>query len=339
MGSYDPQQIYAEIQRLESGDGKLRALRFACNEAEREKDIPSALDFHLALIKESVFSGDRYQALVDFPQYLAILEENPEYKDMYNYNTLWLYKWLIEAVTEFWQISKEQAYKWFSAFRDECTSAGYSLNAYYDKKAIFDSFCSRAKLRRDYEGFKNTAIDEMSDGKANFWDMSVRWELYLGNFDNAMKYAREIFIKRMATNEIPAKTYGYLLEYHTEHKEYDKAEKYARLMLPYCDGQRFRLEQSGLLLEFYSQTDIKRGLEYYERQKNIRNGSKNPYLCFCFDLGTAKLMSAAEKKGMSYKDIDLGKNAETAKKSCLELAGKFDRRNGSDHFASRCEEI
>ncbi len=333
----------AAYRQLESGDVRMRAIRAAITEADAEQDWHTALLLHHDLIRESVFSGDRYQALVDFPQYLAICEAHSDLDAQYAGMTLWLFKWLVELTTEFYQIEKLQALCWFQEFRKRLTMQGYSLNPFYSKRAMFYFPYDRAKFRLDYADFLASPLDGMSDGKTDFYHTQVRWELELDHYDKAMQAAEKIFQNQLRTEEIPASTYGCLLKYAMQQGDWTEAERYAKLLRPYCIGERFRLEQTGLLLYYDAQRNPEQGIAFWNRQATLREGSRNPHLCFWFDRGVAALLYAAieqkipvtDAKGNALTDAQVQQLQYHSMQSAQQLAAAFDKRNGSCFYAEQ----
>ncbi|MDO5560994.1 MAG: hypothetical protein Q4F95_15540 [Oscillospiraceae bacterium] len=329
---YDIEELYRIVNDSEPGEPKMRALRIACSEAENNNDIINAVRFHYKLMYESVFSGDRYQALIDFPQYLALLEKDEMIKDQYFSRTMLVFRWILEAANEFYQISKQQILKWFGAYQDECLTHGCSLRSYWQKKAIFDSRISRAKLKLDYINSLECPEDDYTDGDLFALDDIVMWELEFGNYEKAMKAAREIFRSKRREIEIPAKTYMNLLKYYMKTEDNENADRTAALLKPFCIGERFQLEPTGIMFEYYSKRNIKEGIEFYNRQAVLREGLKNPYLCFWFDRGTAMLFYEAGKT----ENDEYIKIADAAAEKCMQTAHKFDERNESSWFMDKC---
>lgn len=324
MDTYNPDELRRAYRAVQSGDARMRAIRMAVSEAERAGDDKSAVRFHQDLIRESVFSGDRYQALVDFPQYLALVRKNPEVDAALIWDTTWTFKWILEAATEFYQIEKKQILRWHSEFRKELVMNGWSLKPFYQQRINFYKYSDRAKLRLDYEAFRDAHRDRMSDGEADEYDAIVECELLLGNREKALEAANHIFEKRLHSDEIPAKTYSYLLSDAIRRGDAVESDKWAKKLLPYCIGERFRLEQLGVLMYYYAKVDLECGMKLYTQNLHLRDGSRNPLLCFWFDRGAACVLRASgseEQAAQLFAD-------------CKVLAEKFDARNGSDFFAS-----
>lgn len=342
MEQYNPEAMQQNYRALQSGDPRMRAIRTAAAAAEQANDLPWAIRFHHDLIHESVFSGDRYQALVDFPQYLALVKRDPELEQENLWDTLWMFKWIAEAATEFYQIEKKQVIAWFSEYRRMLLENGYSLRSWYEKRAIFYSYCDRAKMRMDFESFQDAKRDDMGDGEASELDSVVRFALETGDTAKAMQAANQIFDRNLRTEEVPCKTYHYLLRDALKRGDMDAAEKYAQPLRALCTGQRFQLEPIGMVLCYDALTDPERGLAFYMKNRALREGSRNPFLCFWFDRGAARLLSAAAAQGLSCKDASgavmtpeqLAAESEAYMQNCRALAEKFDVRNRSDYFAS-----
>ncbi|MBR5372732.1 MAG: hypothetical protein IK130_11030 [Oscillospiraceae bacterium] len=334
MEQYDFDQLWDEINRMASGDAKLRAIRKAASEAELHNDNYGNFWFHHALIKESVFSGDRYQALIDFPQFLQIADSDEEIYERSAHTLLWVYKWILEATTEFYQIEKMQILRWFSDYRKRLLNRGYTLRSFYEKRAGFYAYADRAKLRLDYEDFLAQEHDRMSDGDSDEHDSMVFWNLTLGNREKAFELAEKVFREGWETDETPSTTYGYMLEDAMEHGDRERADRFAKLLRPRCDGSRFRMEEIGKMLCYDAWTDPAAGLQWIKKQQALRDGSRNPYLCFYFDRGASMLFDRAAKAGLGDADALSRKSAEL-RQSSQALAEKFDARNGSDYFTKR----
>ena len=179
-------------------------------------------------------------------------------------------------------------------------------------------------MRMDYEDFLQAHKDDMSDGETSERNSMVRFSLEMGRREQAMQAAQIIFDRNLRTEEVPCKTYYYLLNDALRQDDPEQAKKYAELLRPLCSGQRFQLEPIGMMLEYYAQNDVQEGMAFYQTNKPLRESSRNPFLCYWFDRGAARLLKAA---GM---EEEAQKTYENAKM----LAEKFDARNGSDYFTA-----
>lgn len=347
MQGFDPSALRQAYFETQEGEPRMRAIRSAITQAEQAKDDYARLIFHRDFIKESVFSGDRYQALIDFPQYLAIYDANPELHPQFRYHVLWTFKWILQAAAEFPQIEKSQVLRWFSHFRSELSKAGYSLKPFYNLRAAFYSYYDYAKFLLDYEDFQNAKADEMSDGDPDTYDAIVQYELLRGNDEAALKTANLIFERNYRTDEVPAKTYSYLLRYAMLRHDMETAAHYAELLRPFCIRKRFRMTELGLLLCFDAKTNPCAAYQLLSEHEEMRRSSRNPYLCFWFDRGAMMVYDALANRqisvpldnGQIFTPEDAARLAEETRTRCLETAALFDARNGSDYFTAALDEL
>lgn len=334
MNAYDPIVLRQDYMKIQSGEPRMRAIRMAITAAEQAKDDPALIRFHHDLIKDSVFSGDRYQALVDFPQYLAAAQRDPQLWQENIWDTLWMFKWIVEAATEFYQIDKPQILRWFAEYRRELLKNGFSLRTWYEKRAIFYQYADRAKMRMDYEDFLLAHKDDMGDGEASELNSTVRFSLECGFREKALDAAKQIFDRNLRTEEVPCKTYYYLLNDAMQQGNMQQAAQYAEMLRPLCNGQRFQLEPIGLMMEYDARNDPENGLRFYQMNRKLREGSRNPFLGYWFDRGAAKLLRAAAEKGCAPDADLLAADAQKYYENAKALAEKFDARNGSDYFTA-----
>lgn len=344
--AFDPQALREEYQQLDSGEPKMRAIRAAITQAETAKDNRILMIFHRDLIFESVFSGDRYQALIDFPQYYAIYEQNEDIQVEFRFKVLWTFKWILQATTEFPQISKKQVMEWFALYRKELLSAGYSLRAFYDFRAVFYSYYDRAKTRMDYHSFMEAPIDEMTNGKRDEYDTQIQWELYFGNREKAEIAMKKLMAMKFRDDEIPRKPYLDFLEDDLRRRNVESAAEYAKKLLPLSDGDRFCMEQLGMLLCYFAWQDPMKGWHFLNKNMSVRLSSRNPYLCFWFDRGAMLLCrvlsrgseTLTDHNGKECTPADLAERAAQLRESCAEIGAQFDARNESDYYANALTE-
>ena len=167
------------------------------------------------------------------------------------------------------------------------TNESYIEHKVTNKMTVGYQYADRAKMRLDYEDFQRAPKDEMGDGEASELDSVVRFEMETGNREKALKAAEEIFRRRLRTEEVPCKTYYILLSDALASGDTEKAAEYAEPLRRLCDGQRFQLEPIGMMLCYDALTDPERGLRFWKKNLPLREGSRNPFLCFWFDRGAA----------------------------------------------------
>ena len=85
---------YSYFETLSEGDEKLRYLKKCIVTADHEKNISEALELRYRYIEESIFNGDCFNALIMFPEYMTLFENNT---DKHSYlSFMKAFKWFIE---------------------------------------------------------------------------------------------------------------------------------------------------------------------------------------------------------------------------------------------------
>lgn len=106
MENHNLNELIGEYRKAAHGEAKISAMKAAVRQADLEKDIRNQLQIRLDIVEESVFYGDTMDALVTFPQLLAMEEENSDFVD--TYDVLWAFKWILTGATDFPQISLKE---------------------------------------------------------------------------------------------------------------------------------------------------------------------------------------------------------------------------------------
>ncbi|MDE5563734.1 MAG: hypothetical protein K2I93_01145, partial [Oscillospiraceae bacterium] len=240
MSSFE--QTERDFQKLERGTPRLNAMRDAIHEADRQQDLKWRFWFRYDYIEESVFCGDRYHAVIMFPELLALYDDSPELQEKVRPSMMVTFRWIVEAVQEFPQISKTEIDSYFRAFKRRLIEYGYSLHIYYHKRSKFYMYIDKAIAAADFYRFLEAPIDEISDGKELAYSHQVHYYLSIGDEEAAEKAAAPLLNVRLTSGNLPATLYDHFTDYYVyTTQEFDKAEKFARLTDPYIDGNPYNM--------------------------------------------------------------------------------------------------
>lgn len=328
MEIYNPDKLFEDIEQLEDGESKIRAYRQAAEQAEREHDYENEVWFHHELIRSAVFSGDRLPALVDFPQYLRLVNLNDELKEQFNDQMLWVYKWMLQAIEEFYQISKADIKAWYSQFRRELLKAGYSLQAYYNRKVYYDMYADPHMLRIDFEKLREMPLDYMSDGADSLLDDEVEICFELNQPEKAMECAKKR-IENGGDDIGISFTYRHIVRYGINSGKLNEVEKYAKILRHMIDefaNTRYYFQHIGTMMKYYALTEPEKGMELYEKYSPLQEGYNNPQMNLYFDMGAIKTLYAAG-------EIE---KAKLIAQRVTDISAKFDARNGTDYYLKQC---
>lgn len=341
------EEMLKEFESVESGMPRLNAIRGAITEADERGDLYWQFQMRYAYLKESIFCGDRYFAMIIFPQLLALYEEHEKLRQNRecDFDMLVAFKWIVEAAPEFPQISKAEIDGYFRMFKRLLLEHGCSLSIYHMKRNLFYLHIDRGIAAAEFYRFLDAPLDSISDGKALYYDQQAMYYLFIGNEEKALEAAKPIFSGEMVSNALPQATYQEFIRFYLNRGDYEKAMDYAKKTEHRVTGNPYYLDITGTLLSLYSVTQPEHGLQLFARNYSIYANSRNPLLRMQFAIGAYHLFRAlpdeqalpeslaskdAEISGMGVPELRFHFHA-----AAQELAQKFDARNGTNDFMTK----
>ena len=136
---YNPDLLKQQYEQLENGKVRISGMYESIKQADENNDVPFQLYFRIELCDESDWYADSLDMFVVFPKLLALGDKHPDAPPtVYNNNyenamahILWVYKWLLNDCSEFYQISKADWEMFLEDFKKRTVAFGYSLREYY----------------------------------------------------------------------------------------------------------------------------------------------------------------------------------------------------------------
>ncbi len=332
-----------EFATLERGDARLNAMRDAIHEADQCRDLHWQFWFRYDYLEESIFCGDRYYALIIFPELLSLYDNNPTLRDDSGctHSLLICFKWIVEAAPEFPQIPKEQIDAYFREFKKRLRQQECSLSIYYMKRSLFYMHVDPDIAAMCFYRFLEEPLDEISDGKALYYDQQVLFYLTVGEEEKALKAAEPIFNGTYKSSSLPQATYHDFIRYYMTHGEHEKALHYAKLTVQRVDGDPYYHDVIGTLMTLYARYDRLRAIELLSRNWQDFLDSQNPWLRMQFASGAAFLMDHLCLEPELMSELRLPASMRKASPDEIrhsfhavakDLAAKFDARNGTDDY-------
>ncbi|MDE6005205.1 MAG: hypothetical protein K2G88_07450 [Oscillospiraceae bacterium] len=338
-------ELEQEFWQLDTGTPRLNAMRKAIAEADLKQDLNWQFNFRYDYIEESIFCGDRYFALIVFPELLNLYENNQElHEDLTkSHNVLVCFRWIVEAVGEFPNISKQEVDSYFRLFKKMLLEQGKSLSIYYMKRSLFYMHVDKNIATADFYRFLKAPLDDISDGKALYYDQQAMYYLYINKEEKALKSAKLIFEGKLKASSLPQSTYHDFMRFYLERENYEQALHYAKLIISNSEvnGNEYYLHVIGSLMSLYSILDIQKGLKLFARNYNLYFQSRNPWLKMYFAIGAYHLFDKIANHKINFKSpentpissMSVQEIAEYFYQSANDLVNKFDSRNGTDDFA------
>lgn len=339
------QQIFSALTK---GEERSKYLKKCIDEADREKDYASALDLRYRYIRESVFNEDNFKSIIMFPEFMALYDAHPDDFDSVLFMTV--FKWVIEDITDFYQISIEKAEEYFEEFRSRCIKYGFSLRTYYMKKIVFYTNIDAEKVSELSKLFRKSERDSLSDCHACEANADVEIELNFGSEEKAVAMLNDMLRRNISCGKVPETTYGACVNHFTRIGRLDEAEHYADMMLPMIkDEANFLMEMSHVLL-LKSFTDPNKAYDIFCRNIEFFIKNRNPKMRFYFAAAAARFFDSIQDDerlsiGMllprtfalynENNEYNITKMRDYFHEIAADLARKFDKRNGTSNFTDK----
>ena len=332
---------------LARGEPRLKRIREAITEADQKNVLNWRFRFRYDYLEESIFCGDRYFAMIIFPELLSLWEKHEIlHEDVTaSHDMLICFKWIVEAAPEFPQISKTEIDGYFRLFKKLLLEQGKSMSIYYMKHCLFYMRVDPAIAAADFYRFLEEPLDDISDGKALYYDQQVMYYLSVDEEEKALEAAKLIFAGKLKSNALPQATYHDFIRYYLEKEQYAHAVHYAFLTERRVMCDPYYLDIIGTLLSLYSITKIPDGIRIFTMHYELYQLSKNPHLKMLFLIGAYHLFRAidAEKYAGLLEELRNARNdkifelppdqiAEHFYQLADSAVQKFDARNGTDFY-------
>ncbi|MDE5769615.1 MAG: hypothetical protein K2H82_09540, partial [Oscillospiraceae bacterium] len=330
---YNPQQLRTEIYNAEHGAERLQLLSSAIQEADQNQDHYWRLAFRKEYINESIFYGDSFKAVIQFPEYLKIFDEHPEFEEEMSFNMMWAFKNVLENMSDYHQISRAEIENYFEEFEKRGKKYGESLRTYYMKKCKFYLPVDLELAKENYEKFRKYPRSSNSDCEACELSFSMRCELAFGNEERALQIAKPILDGEMTCAEIPHSTYGKLARYYLYHHNLTEAFYYGTLCEKLILGEPEFLEETGTLLELYSIVNPGHGWNILKHAIPDFVDCKNTLMEVSFARGAYRLMKSIAESTEDGKPVFMS----NANLHLLPVAKTQDGWLASDVMAYFCQ--
>ena len=357
MNFYDYKEKYFKF--LENGRQRCKGIRLAIDAALETQDIDNALRLYYEFISEDNFESDSFQAIIIFPEYLALFEKYPEYQDHHIRNLMWAFKWVAGSSADFYQIPLQQISDIYSQYESYCTKYHYNKRSLYRNmwndmlNQGIASFPLSQSITDCHKKMNQYPKDGLSEPESGEIDDLVKYLLFVKNdIEAALDTAEPIFSGRQSCNVVPHYTYTNFAKYYFENGDIESArffaEKALRIINRDFGGTESMGRYKGMCISVFAFCNIRKSLKFFKGQ--IRHYYTNQ--CgldnFYFYRGAYHLFMQLEKSGedcvslnFPFRDDDIysesGKYAVSQLKEYFfektkYIADRFDERNHNSHF-------
>jgi tetratricopeptide (TPR) repeat protein len=348
-------ELIRNATQLGDGDEKIMTLEEAVRIADTGHDVQLQYRAREELIEAAFWGGETEKALVAYSWCLAQFDNHPE--RFSEWLLLWRYKWIVNVIVNFPQITKEQIYEMLDDMERRYLKAGYGLRVvYYYRYRIEKFFGNKDEALKHFRHAQELSRDELSDCAACEIDERVTFQAYCGNNELALSLAEPIFSGLHKCRSVPQRTLaGVLLplvrlgrwaearDYHT--RGYSMISRDVVYLNYVSDHLLFLalygdFEMAAHLIEWHFRWTIK-SKSLYDKYTFYRAAWLLLELMTDAGSNTIKLRMPESFPLYQYSQshhYETSRLKEWFENLAREIGGKFDKRAGTDQFARELEE-
>ena len=181
----------------------------AAEHADASNDRYLAFDVYFELTTTAFESGAVDRGLSAFSYCLSLCDESPE--SFYEEDLHWKYKWVLEWVPQFPDVSRETIEGLLADMARRFTRRGLGADAVNKARATLAFAMGDADLRARYEAWGASTRDELSDCEVCDVSFDIEALLVLGERDVALARFEALLAGGRSCAEVPHLTYAAVL--------------------------------------------------------------------------------------------------------------------------------
>ena len=293
--------------------------------------------------------------LVAFAWMLAQFDRDPDAYDAQR--LLWQYKWVVNALPDFPQITRAQIEEMFADMERRYRAAGASMETIFFKiRAVAYKMGDLAAAADAHLALAGVSRDDLSDCLACEVDAKAEYLFIQREYEQGVIAAGPILRGRLSCSEVPQVTYAQLLGPLLRLDRGDEAMQHH--LVGYKMIARNPVEfipQMAEHVEFLALTDnLPRAVRLFEKHVALALESPCPAWRFRFFLAAKLLCERLAEAGRDTVKLKMPQTFPTRSDAgqqragdlvnwftadLTDWAGRFDARNGNDFFHKRIADL
>ncbi|WP_117208030.1 hypothetical protein [Allorhizocola rhizosphaerae] len=336
------QRMFGDAMAMPDSVVKMAALDAAIRHADAAGSQKLAFQFRHQAITPFHFAGDDRRAFLAFSQSLAAYDRDPTIAPNAEHSILWQFKWMVSALTEFPEIPLDRTYAVLADMQQRYQRAGYSLHPVHQRRCQLALHIGDfEQAARSYHDMVTAKRDGMSDCAVCVPSGQTRILSAMGRWEEALEAGHPARNGRCARQ--PQWVQAFLLQPYVRAGRVDEAAEMFRASYRRMREAHTYLGGIGLHLSFLAATGNEvRGLELIERHLPWLDVSHTPGDRMHFASAAVNVLRRLSDNGYGAQETARGSTVDELAASlrayALELAAKFDARNGTDRQARLAEE-
>ena len=350
------ERLLAEaLEKIKDSPEKIAVLEDAVRHADATGDLRLRYKAREDLVEAAYFGGAPDKAIVAYTWCLAQFDRHPGVFD--EWQLLWRYKWMINVIPDFPQIPRGQIDEMIDDMERRFRRGGYGLRSVYQYRYRVARFMGeRDEAIRQYQRSQAEYADAVSDCQACRIDEQSSFHVYAGDDAMALLVARPLVNLRHFCRTVPERTFARLLLPLLRLNRREEAADFHRR------GYRLSEARTHGSIEYVSDHvvylaltgDAPRAAQMAAKHYRWSETNHNPHERFIFYRAAWLALDLLAREGTQTVALRLpptfpvqpdGGSYETAQlrdwfaARALELARRFDERNGNDYFTRELADL
>jgi hypothetical protein len=312
------------------------------------KDLELEFDARMAYVYQVNFLNKHDLGIAMFPWFLKKCDEDPERFDYYQ--TLWVYKWIVNSVRDFAKVPLEKTESLLKDFEKRLLDYGTGKKViHYVKVQYFDAIGELPKAAEEYKRYLKAATSgTMDDCIACQPNNMIDHLLSHGQYEEVFNVAQPILRGDKTCRTVPQTTYPKLILPALALGRREDAENFARLAKKNLPLTQANLRSAAHLVVYYTlKEDFTKGKTVIEKQFPYLLEHASEVDKFYFHLAAHLFFQKMQEKKKKSVKLSLPANpllyAESGTYAVGELAAVFtrqldevtsqlDQRNGNAYY-------
>lgn len=203
--------LLARAEALGHGPTRASLTEQAVQLADRHQDVEAGLQTRQEYVTATMFAGQPEKMLVAFSWILTQVDRDAK-ADIDLSHVLWQYKWVVNTLPDFPQISRAQIEEMFEDIERRFEEVGASMQAVWLKRrAVAMRMGDLEAAEEAHEALRRFRRDDLSDCEACEMDAAVEYAIFQGKDQRAIEKAGPILRGRFTCGEVPQITYAQIL--------------------------------------------------------------------------------------------------------------------------------
>ncbi|MFD3157364.1 hypothetical protein ACFIJ5_10955 [Haloimpatiens sp. FM7330] len=337
--------VYEAYKYKNKDKYKLALLEKAVNIAGQHDDVLFEMYCRFDLIDAYVFSGEIIKAFMHFTWCQAQRKKGYT-DDKVIYNSIWHHKYISSEITEFTSISCEKINNVYENMKKIFIENNVSLKSYYSLRieAYMSGIDNGTDIQEYYKKFLLEPEDEeYDDCRACTLDAIVRYYIFLGKYEKALKEAKNIINGTLKCAQIPHVTFAKLLLPLYELKKYELAETLQRKGIRLINGDKVFVTEIGFHMMYLALTNPEKGIKVFEKNYSNFLKANMDSSKMWFNVGAYALFSKLQENEVEIVKIkvptsskiysedgyNVSELSEFFRNESMSIMDAFDKRNNN----------